>query len=53
MYTKQDVIDRIGEYNWDDFETFILAYRVEYDEDGFEIYYSGDVAEFCKDNHLK
>lgn len=46
MIGKEEVIHQIGEDNWDAFEDFMFSKQCEYDENGFEIYYVGDVAEF-------
>lgn len=53
MYSKEDVIAKIGEYNWDRFDTFMIGSQVEQDENGLDIYYSGDVAQFCEIYKIK
>lgn len=46
MYDKGQVITRIGEENWEDFENFMYSRKAEYDENGLQIYYEGDVDRF-------
>lgn len=46
MFNKEKVIERIGEENWNAFETFMMSRDVEFDEDGFEVYFIGDIVDF-------
>ena len=46
MYNKEEVIRRIGEENWEAFEFFMTGALSEYDENGEELYYEGDISEF-------
>lgn len=46
MLSKGDVILRIGEENWEAFDLFMMERDLEIDEDGFEVYYIGDVVDF-------
>jgi len=46
MYSKAEVIYRIGEERWDEFELFMMGRETELDEYGFDEYYVGDILEF-------
>lgn len=51
MLDKEKVIHRIGEENWESFDLFMMGRDIEFDEDGFEVYYIGDVVDY--ENILK
>ncbi len=53
MYSKEEIIKRIDESKWEDFELFIIGKPFLYDENEFETYYPKDVSEFCKMNNIE
>lgn len=50
MLSKGEVITRIGEELWEEFETFAMDYKADWDEYGFRVYHPQTVSDFLEHN---
>ena len=53
MYNREEIIRIIGYENWEDFDIFMSARNIDYDEDGEEIYYWEDLDEFKLQHNIR